>query len=339
MKRFLTVLFIVISLVPSVFAQGRTETVFTQEIFAMDTYMSVKCYGKEAEEAAMAAVREIQRLDSLLSTGKETSEVSRVNSSGSAVLTGDMKELMELSLMAYEKTSGAFDATIFPLMELWGFSSKEFRVPGKEEIEETLKKTGSDKLSYDSESGKLVLGESQRLDFGGIAKGYTSMKLKEVFSSFDIDGAIVSLGGNVQTYGAKPDGSPWRCGIQDPFSSSGQSVIAAIEADNLAVITSGSYERFFTGEDGKTYHHIIDPSTGYPAESDLVSVTIVSKNGAEADALSTACFVMGKEKAVKLWQDSGREYEMILITKDGTLHITGGLKDSFQTNSKFEIIY
>ncbi len=305
----------------------------------MDTYMSVKCYGKEAEEACMAAEREIQRLDSLLSTGKEDSEVSKINRTGSAVLSGDLKTLMEMSLEVWEKTSGAFDVTVYPLVELWGFSSKEFRVPGKEEIKETLKITGSDKLSYDRESGKLVLGDSQKLDFGGIAKGYTSMKLKEVFSSFDIDGAIVSLGGNVQTYGAKPDGSPWRCGIQDPFSSSGQSVIAAIEADNLAVITSGSYERFFTGEDGKTYHHIIDPSTGYPAESDLVSVTIISKNGAEADALSTACFVMGMEKAVKLWQDSGRKYEMILITKDGTLHITGGLKDSFQTNSKFEIIY
>lgn len=339
MKKKGFLVFLILLLVTALYAQGRTEQPVVREIFAMDTYMSVTCYGAEAQEAADAAVKEIQRLDNLLSTGKSDSAVSALNASSSAVLSSDMKSLTEASLDMYKKTSGVFDITIYPLMQLWGFTSGSYHVPQKDELEGVLKTVGSEMLSYDKEAGTLVLSEGQSVDFGGIAKGYTSDSLINLFSKFNITGAIVSLGGNVQVYGSKPNGDVWRCGIMNPFDAHGSNqIIGVLEAEDEAIITSGAYERFFTSEDGVIYHHIINPFTGYPAESDLASVTIVSEKGTEADALSTACFIIGLKDSVSLWKQLGRSYDMILITDDGTVYITPSLKNRFTTDYPLQII-
>ena len=161
-----------------------------------------------------------------------------------------------------------------------------------------------------------------KIDLGGIAKGYTSSRIMDIFKENGITSGLVNLGGNVQALGTKTDGSNWRVAVQSP---------------DEAVITSGGYERYFE-QDGVTYHHIIDPKTGYPAENGLVSVTIVSSDGTLADGLSTSLFIMGEEKAAEFWKAHSDEFEAILETDDGTIYVTEGLKDSFTTDLDMKVI-
>ena len=172
------------------------------------------------------------------------------------------------------------------------------------------------------------------IDFGGIAKGYTSSRLMEIFREYNVSSAMVSLGGNVQVLGTKTDGSDWRVAVQNPDGTDDYLGILAIK--DKAVITSGGYERYFE-EDGKTYHHIMDNETGKPADSDLISVTIISKDGMLADGLSTALFVMGKEDALNYWREHREEFDAILVTKDGEITVTQGIADSFSSERNYDI--
>lgn len=185
------------------------------------------------------------------------------------------------------------------------------------------------KVQYDGAS--VTLEEKQKIDFGGIAKGYTSARIMEIFRSHGIRSGMVSLGGNVQTIGKKPDGTRWQIGIQDPDSTQGE-VLAVVEAEDQAVITSGGYERYFE-EDGNTYIHIIDPRTGYPADGDLKSVTIVSGDGTLADALSTSLYIMGYDGAVEYWKAHSEAFDMVLVTDQGGLYVTEGLRDRFRSET------
>ena len=308
----------------------------TRELFAMDTIMSITVYGDKCEAAADEAVNEIKRLDELLSVGNDNSEVSKINTSGSGILSEDCRILTEEALEIYRTTGGAYDMTVYPLMKLWGFIGNNPSLPDDKDIQNVCKIIGSDKLSFDGK--KLTIGKNQGIDFGGIAKGYTSSKIMDIFKKYDVVSGIVSLGGNVQCYNKKPDGSLWKCGITDPSDPGNSgSLLGIVQGNDIAVITSGGYERYFSDENGKTYHHIMDPSTGYPAESDLSSVTVVSGNGMLADGLSTACFVMGKDKALEYWRSYGKDFELILYTADKRLYITEGLKNSFSSEYQYEI--
>ena len=311
----------------------------SRSIFAMDTYMTVTCYGDRCEEAADAAVAEIQRLDVLLSVGNEESEIARINASGEGSVSSDTAEMLEESLMLYRTTSGAFDITVYPLMELWGFTTGDFCVPEESELYDVLSDVGSDRLSYDAASGTLTLGEGQGIDLGGIAKGYTSDRLMELFAEYDLVSGVVSLGGNVECYGTKPDGSLWRCGIQDPMDPNNSSaLLGVVEVSDCAVITSGAYERNFTDDQGRLWHHIIDPTTGYSADSGLISVSIVTPHGMLADGLSTACYILGLDGAIDYWRESDEKFEMILMTENGQLYVTDGLKDCFTGNYPVQMI-
>lgn len=332
-------LLLVLTLLTGCAGQGKREQKAERELFAMDTYMTVTCYGPQAEDACDVAETEIRRLDALLSVGNPDSEVSAINAAGGGELTADTKALMETALSMWQATSGAFDVTIYPLMTLLGFPTGDFSVPDGETLAAVRAHVGCDQIVYDPQTGTLTLAPDQGVDFGGIAKGYTSDRLGEVFAAYDLTGAIVSLGGNVCVYGEKPDGKPWRCGIQDPFAADGgRTLLGVLTAEDVSVITSGAYERFFTDEQGNVYHHILDPATGYPADSDLASVTIVSKSGIEADCLSTACYVMGRERAADLWRQSGASFDMILMTRDGTVYVTEPLRGSFTTDYPLRII-
>ena len=308
----------------------------SRDIFAMDTYMTLTCYGTRAEEALTAAVAEIQRLDALLSTGSPDSEVSKLNAAGGGPVGEESAAMLEESLRVYERSGGAFDITIYPLMELWGFTGDAPAVPEAAELSACLKKVGADRIALNG--SELVLGEGQAIDLGAIAKGYTSGRLMEIFEEYELTAAIVSLGGNVQCYRRKPDGSLWRCGVRDP---KGEDYFGVVSVEDKAVITSGGYERCFE-ENGETYHHILDPKTGIPAKAGLISVTVVSENGTLADALSTACYVMGEEASAAYWREYGAEeggaFELILMTEDGGVWITEGLQDCFTTERELHVI-
>jgi thiamine biosynthesis lipoprotein len=180
----------------------------------------------------------------------------------------------------------------------------------------------------------ITIPNGYEIDFGAIAKGYTSDSLIENFKDNGVQSAIVNLGGNVQTLGTKPDGSLWNVAITNPFSPSEELGIVSIEGK--AVITSGNYERYFTDDDGNVYWHILDTSTGYPADNGLVSVTIVGESGTMCDALSTALYVMGTDKAIQYWKNSPN-FGMVLVTNDKSIYITEDLEDTFQNLTTFNL--
>lgn len=318
---------------------------YTGELFAMDTVMTFTAYGEGRKEAVEAAKKEVQRLDALLSTGKKDSEISELNEHGEAVLSENVADLLARANEFYQKTGGIYDCTIYPVMELWGFPTQNYHVPTKTELVAALRLvdgsgvvlSGRERSESGSGSGeKASLLSGQKIDLGGIGKGFASDRLMEVFSRYKISSAIVSLGGNVQVLNKKPDGKPWKVGIRDPDDSHG-AILGIVELVNQAAVTSGGYERYFE-EDGKTYIHIIDPRTGQPVENDLSSVTILSSDGTLADALSTSLYIMGLEEAVAYWRASEDPFEAIFVKKDGSVAVTQGIADSFQTDRKVEIL-
>ena len=311
----------------------------TGEVFAMDTYMTVSATGERAKEAVDASLEEIRRLDDLWSVGEEDSAVSRLNRHESMELDEDTSSILERALEISRDTEGSFDITIYPLMEEWGFTTGDFRVPEKTRLEQLLEHVGAGRLEIPQ--ADYTLPEDMQIDLGGIAKGYASDRIMEIFEQYGIAYGLVSLGGNVETFHTKADGTPWRVGIQNPDPSAPAlakaQLVGIVQAADQAVITSGGYERFFE-EDGITYHHILDPATGMPARSGLISVTIVSPDGCLADGLSTALFVMGRDKALSYWEKHRDSFDTILVEEDGSISVTEGLKDAFTSDLTFEII-
>ena len=310
----------------------------SKDIFAMDTYMTVTAYGKNAENGVNKAVDEINRLETVLSAEKQESDIYKLNETGSGTLSTDTKNIVSKALEINKTTNGAFDISIYPLMVKWGFTTQKYNVPSKNEISKLLKDVDSSKIIFDEKSGNIKLKENMKIDLGGIAKGYTSNRVMQIFKECGVKSGLVSLGGNVQALGTKTDGTAWQIAIENPDKSS--DYIGVVSVKDKAVITSGGYERYFE-KNGKTYHHILDPETGYPAESGLKSVAIVSDDGTLADALSTSLFVMGKEKAVAYWRAHSEEFDAILVEKDGTVSVTENIADQFAPDDavkKTEII-
>lgn len=303
------------------------EEPYSRDIFAMDTYMTVSAYGDAGEKAVDAAVKEINRLDALLSTGKASSEVSELNANAGGKLSADTNALMDAALDLYESTDHVFDITIYPVMKLWGFTDQNYQVPSEGDLKAALQLVDASTLDYNKSKKTVAFTvDGTQIDFGGIAKGYTSATVAQLYKDYGVTSGLVNLGGNVQTVGFKPDGTEWRIGIQDPEDENG--MLGVVQTHDKAVITSGGYERNFE-EDGIVYHHIIDPATGHPADNGLISVTIVSEDGTLADGLSTSLFIMGKAGAIEYWKAHSKDFDFVLCEDDGTLIVSKGLKDKF----------
>lgn len=308
----------------------------SRDIFAMDTYMTVTAYGPNAEMAVDQAQQEIERLDALLSTGAETSEVAQINANGGGTLSEDTTYLLERSLDLYDSTNGVFDIAIYPLMDAWGFTTGNYTVPSNEMIENLLPLTDANNIIYDKDESSISFAkDGMKIDFGGIAKGYTSGRIADIYRECGVTSGLINLGGNVQVVGTKTDGSKWRVAVQSPETE--DDYLGILSTADRAVITSGGYERYFE-QDGVKYHHIIDPSTGHPANNGLVSVTIVSADGTLADGLSTSLFIMGKDKAAEYWRAHSDEFDTILEDEDGILYVTEGIADDFTSDHETNII-
>ena len=327
-------------------SEAQTETIeledavagesVSQDVFAMDTYMTVTAFGSHAEEAVAQAVAEINRLDALLSTGSADSEVSKINQGLEKNLSEDTTYLLSRSLELYDSTDHVFNIAVYPLMEAWGFTSGNYRVPDQSTLDDLLTYTDVSKINFNQKDASVDFDmEGMKIDLGGIAKGYTSTKIMDIYKNCGVTSGLVNLGGNVQVLGTKTDGSAWRIGIQDPQNS--ESYLGALSVADKAVITSGGYERYFE-QDGKTYHHIIDPTTGYPAENGLISVTIVSADGTLADGLSTSLFIMGKDKAIAYWQAHSDEFDMILMDDVRGIYVSEGIADDFTSDLDYEVV-
>ncbi|MBR5750998.1 MAG: FAD:protein FMN transferase [Clostridia bacterium] len=295
----------------------------TRELFAMDTYMTLTAYGESADKALDDAVRLINENDARWSVTRPESELSHLNAQKSAAVSEETKRLLGRASEMSAFTDGAFDPTVYPLVKAWGFTTGAHRVPGDSEIRSLLDLVGMEKLSLSGAEASLSGGA--QIDLGGIAKGYTGDMVLSLLRKAGVKSAIVNLGGNVQTLGSKPDGSAWRIGIRSPY---GSSLLGTVEVRNMCVITSGAYERSFTAPDGTVYGHIISPFTGRPVQNACVSSTVVAEEGATADALSTALFVMGPEKAAEFWKAHGG-FEFLMLDDQGTLYVTEGILSSF----------
>lgn len=312
------------------------ETKTTRDLFAMDTYMRLTAYGENGEAGITAAENCIQDLDARLSTGNASSEIAQLNANGMGTLSEDTCAILQEALTLQRETDGAFNPLMYPIMQAWGFPTQEYRIPDASELQELLLLTDPENMQFSPETGTVSFSVSgMELDLGGIAKGYTSDAVMDCFRSSGVTSGMVSLGGNVQTIGTKPDGSLWRVAIQHPDKE--KDFLGVLETKDCAVITSGGYERYFE-ENGVRYHHIMDPATGRPADSDLLSVTIVSPNGILADGLSTALFVMGLEQATAYWQSHAEAFDAVFYTTDETLYVTAGIQDCFSANYPCEII-
>lgn len=297
-----------------------------KDIFAMDTYMKLSAYGDGAEAALDAAADKIALLDGLWSVTDGKSEIFALNSSGGEAMTvsPETADALSLSLQISRITGGALDCTVYPVLAEWGFTTGDYKIPDEERLAVLLKNVGYERVSVSGYS--VSVPEGTKIDLGAVGKGCAGDILAEIMAEKGISSALLDLGGNIQAIGAKPDGSPWRIGLRDP---SGDGIFAALELTDCAAVTSGGYERFFIGENGESYCHIIDPSTGRPARSGLVSATVVSESGGLCDALSTAIFVMGLDEASEFWK-SRRDFEMVLAADGGKIYITEGLEDKFR---------
>lgn len=294
----------------------------TAEIFAMNTVMDLTVYAEQPSDILAEAKAAIYKYENLFSVNVESSDVAKLNSAGGepVQVSAETYELIRKSLDVSARTDGLFDISIYPLVRAWGFTTEQYRIPDEEERMRLLEAVDCTKIQLMGDN-MVCLPEQMQIDLGGIAKGYVSQKLIELFRERGASGAVVSLGGNVQTFGKKPDGKPFTVGITDPSDDRG--MIGTIEVEERAVITSGSYQRYFE-RDGICYHHIMDKRTGAPAQSDLKSVTILSDQGEIADSLATALFVMGKEKAIAFDREND-DIQCILVDDQNEVWVSDGI--------------
>ncbi len=302
---------------------GAGEKEYTDAFFAMDTVMELTAYGADGQGAVDEARALIEKLEGLVSVTDESSEIAAANRGEAVTLSPETAELLETALEVCASTEGALDVTVYPVVRAWGFTTGDYQVPDEDAIAALLDRV--DYTQVQPRDGVLALPEGVELDLGAVAKGYAGDRVMDLFRDRGVVSAMITLGGNVQVLGGKPDGSPWRVAVQAP---EGEQYVGVVEVKDRAVITSGGYERYFE-RDGARYWHIMDPATGRPADSGLVSVTIVSESGVWADGLSTALFVMGRDRAAEYWRERQGAFDFILIDENGGVTISEGLADSF----------
>ena len=321
-------------------ACGKVE-MSQKKVFAMDTVMTLTAYGKQRAAGISAAEGVILSLDAALDPELPTSAVYAINHAEgqNVIVSAQVAKMLSTAKSVYDLSGGALDPTIYPLIKRWGFIDGKYYLPSDEEISAEMLKMCFDQMmltSFPSSGAYAVsLPAGAQLSMGAVAKGCASESAVDAMRQAGVTSGIVSLGGNVQTLGLKPDGSRWQVAVQDPNNTS--SYVGVISVGETAVITSGSYQRFFEANNGKTYHHILNPQTGYPTNNSLLSVTIICEDGTMADCLSTAMFVLGENKAINYWRSHGG-FDMILVTNDNRVICTKGLLEDFTlTNTNYKL--
>ena len=309
----------------------RTEPSVSTQIFVMDTIMSLELWEGGSQEQLNQAVEQLYQWEDLWSATDEDSEIWAADHSGGewVTLSGDTVDLLSQALDLCRLTGGALDLTAYSAVKAWGFTTGEYRVPGEEELAALADGIDHTQVELDRDACRVRLPAG--LDLGAVAKGYAGARLAEQLREQGVTSALLNLGGNVQTVGGKPDGSPWSVGVQDPASEQVDNLLA-IQVVDQAVVTSGSYQRYFQ-QDGQTYWHILDPETAAPARTGLASVTVVGPDGTVCDGLATALFVLGEEAGIELWRAHPElGVQVIWVREDGSVALTEGLEENYQVN-------
>ena len=292
--------------------------------FYLDAVITISGYAdKEILEGAVALCGEYEKIFSRTVKG---SDVWRINhGEGSPVrVCGDTAELLTIALEVCEKSGGALDITIAPASDLWDFKADEPEIPDSGELSSAAELVDYTKLKLEGDMVTLPAGMA--IDLGAVAKGYIADKAAEYLKEKGVESAILNLGGNVVALGCKPDGSKWSIGIQDPEKENGRAGYSVLVADE-SVVTSGIYQRGFD-KDGVRYHHILDRATGWPVQNGLASVTIIADSSAMADAMSTACFVLGRDMGMSFAEEMG--VQAVFIGTDGKVSCTPALEGKLE---------
>ncbi|WP_077857704.1 FAD:protein FMN transferase [Clostridium sp. BL-8] len=303
--------------------------------YVLGTLINLRAYGNAPEAAIDEAFEKLNDIDDKMSAFKENSEISKINLGAGAkaeIVSYDTYFVVKKAIEYSKILEGTFDPTIRPLVKLWGIGTKDERIPQRSEIDKVLKLVNyNDVILEESNSSIKLKQEKQALDVGGIAKGFAADKVRDIFIKNNIKSALIDLGGNIFALGNKQDNTSWKVGIQNPFKPRGE-FIGILSVKDKSIVTSGNYERYFI-EDGRRFHHIIDPKTGYPSESEIISATIISDNSIDGDGLSTGIYILGVEKSLRIIE-SIEGVEAILVTEDKKVYTTSGINEIFMVTDK-----
>lgn len=307
--------------------------------FMLGTICTIKIYDNKSSEVMSKAFDRIKDIENKMSVNKDGTEVDAVDAAAGmsyVKVSEDTFKVIKTGKEYSEKSGGKFDITIGPLVKLWGIGTDAAKLPSKSEIDDKRNLINyKDILLNETDKSVMLAKPGMELDLGGIAKGYSADEVARVLRENNVKHAIINLGGNVIVINDNVNGKPWNIGIQNPFDTRGE-IVGTISATNKTIVTSGIYERFFE-KDGVRYHHILDPFTGYPMNSDLASVTVITDVSIDADAMTKNLFYLGSEKGLTYIQQSGN-VEAVFITKDKKVYVTKGIKDNIKiTNSEYKL--
>ncbi|WP_316637613.1 FAD:protein FMN transferase [uncultured Ruminococcus sp.] len=321
-KRILGALCALILLIAVILSSCASTEPRSASFQSMDTLMTVKVYGGDKDLCDRLQQR-VTELDALLDATDENSDIYQLNQNGKADVSNDTAALLERSLQLSEKLDPAFDITIYPAVKAWGFTTGDYRIPDDDELKQLAAKI--DDTAVQSDNNTYTLPAGVMLDLGAVAKGYAADQCDAILKEGHADAAVLNLGGTVKLYGKKPDGKRFSVGVADPDNPAGY--FGYLSCEDGVVATSGGYERYFE-RDGKRYIHILDPATAKPVENGIQSVTICCDDGTAADALSTALFVMGLDKATAYYR-AHPDFDFIILTDDHSVYLTEGVYDEF----------
>jgi thiamine biosynthesis lipoprotein len=322
-----------------------------ESLFALDTYITFSVStgkGQDSRAGLDLAIKRIQEIEQSMSVTIADSDISKINNAAgkeAVKVNADTFYVIKKAIQYGELTQGKFDISVSPIVKLWDINGDNPRIPDDKEIEQVLPLVDYKKIILDEQEQTVFLKqEGMSIDLGGIAKGYAGDEVVRILKEHKVTNALINLGGNIATINGKEDGSPWRIGIQNPRledDSGKRGHVAAIPAKGNSIVTSGDYERYLVEvfqKTGERYHHIFDTTTGYPAKNGVISVSIVTESGIDADALSTSLFVIGVEDGLKLVNEL-EGIEAMFITEDKEIYLSEGLKDQISSvHSDYRIV-
>lgn len=316
----------------------KEDFIFNTRVYQKICYDNNDIKTKEIEEIAEKATKLMRQFEEKLSFFYESSEVSSINenaSNGFIKISNDTFEILKKSIYYSKLTNGIFDITIAPLVKAWAINSDNPTILSKEKIDELIDLVDyEDVILNKNNSTVMLLRKNQKIDLGGIAKGYIADKIIDFYKENNIDSAIINIGGNIKVLGQKDENGFWSIGIYEPKKHS-EKIICSIEAKDKSIVTSGGYERAFS-YNGELYCHILNPKTGYPIKSDLKSITIVSDKSIDGDSLSTPLFIMGKNKAYEFMKK--HNISGVMITDKDEIIVTKNLLEGFKLFEDYKVL-
>ncbi len=342
-KKIISFMLITFLIIGTVGCSSKGEEKIVEPIskteFFMGTVVKVTTYNGGSEEILDKVFNRVKEIEDSVSINKNNTELDKLNENAGkspVKLSDTAYEVVKRALYFSEESKGGYDLTIGPLVKLWSIGLPEAKVPTKEEIDAVKSQIDYSKVIMNDETKEVFLSEeNMAIDLGSIAKGYAADEIVKMLKTEGVEQAIVDLGGNIYAMGKKNNESDWKIGIQNPFDNRGN-VVGTIEVHDKTVVTSGIYERYIE-KDGVKYHHILNPKTGYPYESEIAGVSIISDKSIDGDALSTLIFTKGIEEGVKFLNEID-SVEAIFISKDKKVYLTSGMKDKFKLlNQEFVI--